>query len=119
MKKSVLITAILGLSLTACKKETKVNAENNAPTINSLKMDESKSYTYLATNSDRANLSFQNQGNDHTITIKANNMMYVLDKKDADSAAMIFERNGVTAKLTKDSLHIMQGDKVIPLGRIN
>ncbi|SEF79395.1 hypothetical protein SAMN05421847_0952 [Halpernia humi] len=119
MKKSVFIAAILGLSLMACKKENKTNAENDAPNLNSLKMDENKSYTYLATNSDRANLSFQNDGDNHTITIKANNMKYVLDKKDADSASMVFERNGVSAKLTKDSLNIMQGDKVIPLVRTN
>lgn len=119
MKKSVLITAILGLTLMSCKKENNANTENETSNINSLEMDESKSYTYLATNSDRANLSFQNVGNDHTITIKANNMKYVLDKKDADSAAMVYERNGVSAKLTKDSLNITQGDKEIPLVRTN
>ncbi|WP_417430851.1 hypothetical protein [Halpernia sp.] len=119
MKNTVVITAILGLSLMACKKENTANTKNVTSNINSLKMDESKSFTYLATNSERANLSFQNEGNDHRITIKANNMKYVLDKKDADSASMVFERNGVVAKLTKDSLIITQDDKVIPLVRTN
>lgn len=119
MKKSVLIAALLVLSLMSCKKESPANSENSTTTINSLQMDESKSYTYLATNSDRANLTFQNDGNDHTITIKANNIKYVLDKKDADSASMVFERNGVVAKLTKDSLNIIQDDNVIPLVRTN
>ena len=118
MKKSVLITAILGLSLVDCKKENKVSSEMT-PKINSLNMDESKSYTYLATNSDRVNLTFQNVNNEHTITIRANNMKYVLDKKDSDQDSEIYARNSVQAKITKDSMIITQDDKVIPLVRTN
>jgi hypothetical protein len=119
MKKSLLLTTILGLGLMSCKKENTGSSENATPKINSLQMDETKSYTFLATNDERANISFQNEGNDYTIIIKANNMMYVLDRKDADTAAIVFERNGVSAKLTKDSLLIMQGDRTIPLVRTN
>ncbi|MGS0748928.1 hypothetical protein [Halpernia sp. GG3] len=92
-----------------------MTSENEPQTVNSLKMDESKTFTYLATDGNRANLSFQNKGNDRTITIKANNMKYVLDKKDGDQNSEVYERNGVQAKITKDSLMITQGDKVIPL----
>ena len=115
MKNKILITAVLGLSLLACKKESTTVTDNASVTMNSLKMDESKSFTYKATNGDRANLSFQNEGVDHTITIQANNMKYVLDRKDADEYSEVFERNGVQAKLTSDSLIITQDGKEIPL----
>lgn len=78
-------------------------------------MDENKSYTYLATNGDRAKITFQNSKDDQTITIDANNMKFVLDKKDGDADSEIFERNSVQAKLTKDSLIISQDSTVIPL----
>ena len=115
MKKFVLIASILCLSLIGCKKEQKATADNPTLQINSLNMDESKTFTYKATNGERANLSFQNTESDHTITIKANNMKYVLDKKDGDQNSEVYERNGVQAKLTTDSLIITQDDKVIPL----
>ena len=115
MKNKILITAMIALSLMSCKKESKVTSNDATPKMNSAMMDESKSYTYLATNSDRVNLTFQNVNADHTITIKANNMKYVLDKKDGDQDSEVYERNGVQAKLTKDSLIITQDNKVIPL----
>ena len=115
MKNRILITTMIGFSLMACKKESKMTSENSTPTINSLQMDESKSFTYLATDANRANLTFQNEGNDHTITIKANNMKYVLDKKEDKPNAELYERNGVKAKLTKDSLIITQDNTVISL----
>ncbi|SFI15868.1 hypothetical protein [Halpernia frigidisoli] len=115
MKKTLLVASILGLSLIACKKENNSTTPAADPELNSLKMDESRSYTYLASNSDRVNLSFQNAGGSHTITIKANNMKYVLDKKDGDQDSEVYERNGVQAKIKKDSLIITQDDNVIPL----
>lgn len=120
MKKSVFIATVLGLSLMACKKENKTNVDIESSKLNSLKMDESKSFPFMATDGSRVIISFKDEGNDNTMTIKSeNNMSYVLDKKDADSFTMVFERNGVSAKLTKDSLNIIQGDNVIPLVRIN
>jgi hypothetical protein len=41
-----------------------------------------------------------------------------LDEKDGDEFTEIYERNGVQANLTKDSLMIIQGDKVFPLGLV-
>lgn len=119
MKKSILIFSMIALSLTACKKDSTTVSENSTPKINSLQMDESKSYTFIANDNSRANVTFQGDGKDETITIKANNNKFVLDKKDADATTIVFERNGVEAKITKDSLHILQGNTVIALGRTN
>ena len=119
MKKSVLIAAILGLSLMACKKESTANKESTAPQRNSLNMDVSQDYSYMATDNSRANVTFQNEGVDHTITIKSNNMKFVLDKKEDKANAEIYERNGVVAELTKDSLIITQDNLEIPLVRVN
>lgn len=120
MKNTVIIAAILVLSFTACKKEgnkavlEKDVTENVAVDSNTL-FDETSTYGYMATDGSRANVEYQNDGNNHTITIKANNTKYVLDKKDGDADSQMYERNGVEAKLTKDSLFITQDDKVIPL----
>lgn len=119
MKNSILIAALVSLSIISCKKNNAENMDNEFPTKNSLNMDESKSYTYKATDGNRANVTFQNGNVDHTITIKSNNTKFVLDKKDADADAQVYERNGVEAKLTKDSLFITQENTVISLVRTN
>ncbi len=115
MKKSILVAAMVTLSLIGCKKDKDKVSENSAPKINSLNMDETQSYTYIASDGERAKITFQNAGVDHTITINSNNTKFVLDKKDGDKDAQIYERNGVQAKLTKYSLYIIQDDQVIPL----
>ena len=120
MKKLAILSSIVLLTFTACKKEgnkavlQKDGTENVMDNENTL-FDETTSYGYIATDGSRANVDYQNDGNNHTITIKANNTKYVLDKKDGDADSQIYERNGVEAKLTKDSLFISQDDTVIPL----
>ncbi|MFC6269259.1 hypothetical protein [Frigoriflavimonas asaccharolytica] len=115
MKNSILITACIVLSLISCKKNNAESVDNAQQSINSLNMDETQSYTYIASDSERAKVTFQNAGADHTITINSNNTKFVLDKKDGDEDTQIYERNGVQAKLTKDSLFIIQDNQVIPL----
>lgn len=112
--KKYLVTAVL-IGLLSCNKEKREVKSNETPTVNALNLNEGKSYSYIAEDGSRAKLSFQNEDEQPTITIEANNTKYVLDKKDADPDAEIYERNGVQAKLTKDSLIIMQGDLTIPL----
>lgn len=119
MKKSVLISAMIGFSLMGCTKESSTNTEPTATQMNSLDMDVAQDYSYMATDNSRANVTFQNKGVDHTMTIKSNNMKYVLDKKEGKANSEIYERNGVIAELTKDSLFITQDNKVIPLVRMN
>ena len=113
MKKYVLIAAILNLSIMACKKES------TAPQLNSVQMDIGQDYSYMATDNSRANVTFQGKGVNHTMTIKSNKIKYVLDKKKNQANAEIYERNGVTAKLTKDSLIITQDNMEISLVRLN
>ena len=120
MKKTVIIAAIVSLTLAACKNEVnKTEMQKDASEImqvdNDPLFDEANSYGYIASDGSRATVDYQNDGNTHTITIKANNMKYVLDKKDGDAQSQIYERNGVEAKLTKDSLFITQNDIVIPM----
>lgn len=119
MKKSILISAMIVLSFTSCTKEKQTTIQNAEPKMNSLQMDESKSYTFIASDNSRANVTFQGEGKDETMTIKSNNNKFVLDKKDADPTTIVYERNGVVAKMTKDSLHIIQDNTVIALGRTN
>lgn len=120
MKKTLLIAFISTIALTACKKDGNKGViksdsvefgKMETPTL----FDESKTYTYIAENGNRANVSYQNEGNDHTMTINANNMKYVLDKKDGDANSQMYERNSVEVKVTRDSLHIMQDNTVIPM----
>ena len=120
MKKLALLGSILLLSFSACKEEgnkvvmDKDGTENVVDNENTL-FDETNSYGYIASDASRANVTYQNEGNTHTITIKANNAKYVLDKKDGDADSQMYERNGVEAKVTSDSLFITQDDMVISL----
>ncbi len=128
MKKRILITGFFGLTLFACKKEgnkevlkQNADAENlqtATTTEKPIQFDENETYNYIAEDGSRADVTYQNDNANHTMTIKANNTKYVLDEKDGDEFTEIYERNGVQANLTKDSLMIIQGDKVFPLGLV-
>ena len=116
----MLISSILLLSFTACQKEgnkgilPKDSTENTKAEDNSL-FDETKSYGYIAEDGSRATVEYINEGVNHNIIIKANNVKYVLDKKDGDADSQLYERNGVESKVTKDSLFITQDNTVISL----
>lgn len=124
MKTTIVLIALLGLTFTSCKKEgnkgvLKQDSIKMGEMENPALFDQSKTYTYIAEDGSRANVSYQNEQNDHTLTIKANNTKYVLDKKDADAGSEIYQRNGVEAKVTKDSLKITQDNMVISMGLTN
>lgn len=82
------------------------------------KKETSVSYPYKASNGSRAKATFINEGKAKTITIEANNMKYVLDFKKATSTGELYERNGISAESSEDSLLISQGNNVIHLGKI-
>ena len=123
MKNLTILSIVLALSLTACQKEGNKavlkndNIENGIDQRQTL-FDESKTYAYLASDGSRANVNYQNDEDSHTIIINANNKKFVLDEKDGDADSQLYERNGVEAKLTRDSLFITQDETVIPLALI-
>lgn len=115
MKNYIVIGTLFLLSFTGCKKDNPKISEKPKSQMNSLKIDESKSYKYIASSGAVADVSYQNDASYNTIEIKTTNTKFVLDKKDADENSQLYERNGIEAKLTKDSLFISQDKNVIEL----
>ncbi len=73
------------------------------------------SHAYSATDKTRAKATFLSSEKENTITIEANRQKFVLDKKGEN----YYERNGVSARVTNDSLFIEQGETVIPLKKVD
>ena len=101
MKKIFFATALLSLVAVSCNK-TKTN-ETNKQTEETI--------SYKGTDGTRANVLLVNSSTENTMTIRANNQKFQLDKV-SDS---VYERNGVKAEIKGDSLFILQDDTVIPL----
>lgn len=105
MKKSIAICLVMGSVTLACKKN------QDAPVTQA----ETVSHAYSALDKTRAKATFTSSPKVNTVTIEANNMKYVLDKKGEN----LYERNGVSARIEGDSLFIEQGGQVIPLKKLD
>lgn len=140
MKTNLLIVASLAVALVSCKKnedskmvkqtysaETEV-VENNGKidSATTTKMEKevngkkikSESYPYKGLDGSRAKATFTDNGEEKTITIEANHTKYVLDFKRSTPKGELYERNGISAEASEDSLIISQGNTVIPLEKI-
>lgn len=111
MKTNILISGFLIASvLFSCKKnDTRKNSESYAAET---------SYPYKGIDGSRAKATFSDNGKSKTITIEANNTKYVLDFVKTTPMGDLYERNGISAESSKDSLLISQGNNVIHLGKI-
>ena len=111
----------LVLSVIACKKEgnknvlpaDNVTTENVEPSI----LKEGK-YTYAASNGALAAVEITNNADKKELSIKTDNIKYVLDQKETNPKETVYERNGINAKLTSDSLFIKQGETIIELSKV-
>lgn len=141
MRTNYLILSILaGLALASCNKNedskmmkqtystestvTDDNGKIDSATTTSSEQDvngivtKNYSFPYKAEDGSRAKATFDDNEKSKTVTIEANNMKYVLDFKKATSTGELYERNGISAETTNDSLLITQGNNVIHLGKV-
>jgi len=101
MKKIILTSAFLSLLMISCNKaKNGGNDDRKEETI-----------SYRASDGSRANVLLVTSSKENTMTIRANNQKFQLDKKSDTE----YERNGVKAEIKGDSLFITQDDMVIPL----
>lgn len=120
MTKYVMICA-LAFSIIACKKQGNKNvlpADKTATeNIEASVLKEGK-YTYAASNGALAAVEITNNAEKKELSIKTDNIKYVLDQKETNPKETLYERNGINAKLTSDSLFIKQGETIIELSKV-
>ncbi len=141
MKKCGFIIIGFSLTLLACNKKadsgnkgvikTETNSSEVTDTsgnIDSTSISETKvdgkvtdreeSFLYSGLEKSKAKVIFIDKDKTHTITIQANNKTFILDKKEEKEGTTTYERSGIKAEVKGDSLFIIQGDNIIPLGKV-
>ena len=135
------ILSAVALSFISCKKDTDSkmmkesystettvvdnNGKVDSVTTTSMEKDangiktKSVSFPYKASDGSRAKATFTENGKTKTIVIEANKKQIVLDFKRTAGTSDFYEKNGITAESTKDSLLITQGNNVIHLSKVN
>lgn len=120
MKHIALIT--FALVLFSCKKEGNKNVISSNQTTASDERGKSilkeGKYTYSANNGALAAVVITDNEKVKELSIKTDNIKYVLDQKRSTPTETFYERNGINARLTSDSLIIIQGDITIDLVKV-
>lgn len=139
MKKIILaaIPAIF-LSLVSCKKSEGGNkdiiqsessetlVENNNGKIDSATMSssmtevngqktEKTSNIYKATDGTLVKVIFETTPKESTMSIRNNNKTFILKKTGSTANETTYTKEDMTAKVTQDSIHLMQGNNIIEL----
>lgn len=141
MKKSLLaLGAVLTLAMVSCKKSEsgnksiiKTDSTETVVTDNNGKVDsitqssssvdvngqktEKTDFVYKATDGTLVKVVFKNDPKESTVAITSNKKTFVLTKSETKGDETIYKKDDMTAKVKGDSLHLEQGDNVIPLKR--
>ncbi|MGC4128788.1 MAG: hypothetical protein QM564_04350 [Bergeyella sp.] len=126
MKRLIIFAAAGLFTVYGCGKKETVSTEQKAPATEVIyyggndlnNQTEEITYSYIASNKNRANATFTNTKKENTITIKANNQKFQLDRKELTSDGAKYERNGVQAIVKGDSLIILQDNIQIDLVKV-
>lgn len=139
MKKVVLI-AVAGtfLSLVSCKKNEGGNKEviksessetsvvdnngkiDSASTSSSMtevngQKTEKTSNIYKATDGTLVKVIFETTPKESTLSIRNNNKTFILKKTGTRGNETTYTKDDMTAKVTQDSIHLIQGNNIIEL----
>ncbi|WP_160139498.1 hypothetical protein [Chryseobacterium sp. c4a] len=141
MKKSLLaLGAVLALTVVSCKKsesgnksviktdstETVVTDHNgkvDSVTQSSSTVDvngqktEKTDFVYKAMDGTLVKVVFKNDPKENTLTITSNKKTFVLTKEETKGDETVYKKDDMTAKVKGDSLHLEQGNNIIPLKR--
>lgn len=141
MKKSLLaLGAVLTLTVVSCKKsesgnksviktdstETVVTAHNgkvDSVTQSSSTVDvngqktEKTDFVYKATDGTLVKVVFKNDPKESTVAITSNKKTFVLTKAETKGDETIYKKDDMSARVKGDSLHLEQGNNIIPLKR--
>ncbi|MDN3695075.1 hypothetical protein QWZ06_23975 [Chryseobacterium tructae] len=141
MKKSLLaLGAVLTLTVVSCKKsesgnksviktdstETVVTDHNgkvDSVTQSSSTVDvngqktEKTDFVYKAMDGTLVKVVFKNDPKENTLTITSNKKTFVLTKAETKGDETVYKKEDMTARVKGDSLHLEQGNNIIPLKR--
>lgn len=141
MKKSLLaLGAVLALTVISCKKSEsgnksviKTDSAETVVTDNNGKIDsvtqssstvdvngqktEKTDFVYKAMDGTLVKVVFKNDPKENTLTITSNKKTFVLTKEETKADETIYKKDDMTATVKGDSLHLQQGNNIIPLKR--
>lgn len=140
MRKSLLALAVLTLTVVSCKKSEsgnksviKTDSTETVVTDNNGKVDsitqssstvnvngqktEKTDFVYKATDGTLVKVVFKNDPKESTVAITSNKKTFVLTKSETKGDETIYKKDDMTARVKGDSLHLEQGDNIIPLKR--
>ncbi|GEN75058.1 hypothetical protein [Chryseobacterium hagamense] len=139
MKKIILaVVPAIFLSLVNCKKSeggnkeviesesSETSVENNNGKIDSVSTSssitevngqktEKTSNIYKATDGTLVKVIFETTPKESTMSIRNNNKTFILKKTGSTANETIYTKEDMTAKVTQDSIHLMQGNNIIEL----
>lgn len=141
MKKSLLaLGAVLTLTVISCKKSEsgnksviKTDSTETVVTDHNGKIDsvsqsssmvdvngqktEKTDFVYKAMDGTLVKVVFKNDPKENTLTITSNKKTFVLTKAETKGDETVYKKDDMTAKVKGDSLHLEQGNNIIPLKR--
>lgn len=141
MKKSLLaLGAVLTLTVISCKKiesgnksVIKTDSTETVVTDHNGKIDsvsqssstvdvngqktEKTDFVYKAMDGTLVKVVFKNDPKENTLTITSNKKTFVLTKAETKGDETVYKKDDMTAKVKGDSLHLEQGNNIIPLKR--
>lgn len=141
MKKSLLaLGAVLTLTVISCKKSEsgnksiiKTDSSETVVTDHNGKIDsvsqssstvdvngqktEKTDFVYKAMDGTLVKVVFKNDPKENTLTITSNKKTFVLTKAETKGDETVYKKDDMTAKVKGDSLHLEQGNNIIPLKR--
>lgn len=139
MKKVILVAvSATVLSMVSCKKSEGGNKEvirsesfessyvdnngkiDSASTSSSItevngKKTEKTSNIYKATDGTLVKVIFETTPKESTLSIRNNNKTFILKKSGSSGNETTYTKEDMTAKVTQDSIHLIQGNNVIEL----
>ncbi|MGE8553605.1 MAG: hypothetical protein ACN6OB_06670 [Chryseobacterium jejuense] len=141
MKKSLLtLGAVLTLTVIGCKKSEsgnksiiKTDSSTTVVTDNNGKVDsvtqssstvdvngqktEKTDFVYKATDGTLVKVIFKNDPKESTVAITSNKKTFTLIKTETKGDETIYKKDDMTVRVKGDSLHLEQGNNIIPLKR--
>ena len=92
-------------SASASSSITKVNGQKTEKTSN----------IYKATDGTLVKVIFETTPKESTLSIRNNNKTFILKKSGSSGNETTYTKEDMTAKVTQDSIHLIQGNNVIEL----
>ncbi|MEJ5102935.1 hypothetical protein [Chryseobacterium sp. MYb328] len=81
------------------------------------KKTEKTDFVYKATDGTLVKVVFKNDPKESTVAITSNKKTFTLTKAETKGDETIYKKDDMTARVKGDSLHLEQGNNIIPLKR--